>query len=168
MKDIPDTVLEHVTDPPVFTRPEGVEPLETEDYRAPAWIVDIDGTLALNLKGRSPYDYSRVHEDDPCPIITELVQMLAERYEIIICSGREDNCRTATQNWLHQHKIPYTNLFMRKTGDYRKDSEVKLEILDNYILPSFDVRGVLDDRQQVVDAWRSRGYKTLQVAPGDF
>jgi hypothetical protein len=86
----------------------------------------------------------------------------------VICSGREDSCRTETQNWLHEHKIPYTNLFMRETGDYRKDAIVKLEILDNYILPSFDVKGVLDDRQQVVDAWRSRDLVCLQVRPGDF
>lgn len=139
-----------------------------EVYRRPAWIVDIDGTLALNNSGRSPYDDSRVHEDDPCPVITELVQMLSERYDIVICSGRADSCRTQTQDWLFQHKIPYMNLFMREAGDNRKDSIVKLEILDRYIEPHWDVRGVLDDRQQVVDAWRSRGLKVLQVAPGDF
>lgn len=141
----------------------------TDINRDPAWIVDIDGTLALNLKGRSPYDYTRVAEDDSCPVIRELVTTLYKAgNSILICSGREDYCRTDTQNWLYQHKIPYTNLFMRATGDYRKDSIVKLEILDNYILPSFDVKGVLDDRVSVVQAWRSRGLKCLQVAEGNF
>lgn len=145
-----------------MTRPD------TDTERRRAWIVDIDGTLALNNAGRSPYDESRVHEDDSCPIVRELVQLLSERYDIVICSGRTDACRTATQNWLHQHEIPYTNLFMRKSGDNRKDSIVKLEILDNNIEPHWEVVGVLDDRNQVVEAWRSRGLKVLQVAPGDF
>lgn len=133
-----------------------------------AWIVDIDGTLARNNAGRSPYDESRVHEDDPDDVIRELVTMLSAHYTIIICSGRTDACKQATQEWLFTHNIPYDHIFMRRSGDNRKDSEVKLEILDNFISPSFTVRGVLDDRQQVVDAWRSRGLKTLQVEPGDF
>lgn len=158
-----------------------------EDHRDPAWIVDIDGTLAhrsctVHQDGhhlqsaeredgchcRSPYDETRVHEDLSCPIITELVQMLSKKYYIIVCSGRSEACRSDTAQWLRDNEIPYTNLFMRAEGDNRKDSVVKLELLDKYILPSFDVRGVLDDRQQVVDAWRSRGLKTLQVEPGNF
>lgn len=141
----------------------------TNDHRDPAWIFDIDGTLALNNAGRHPFDYSRVHEDDSCPVIRELAIVLHNNGDhILITSGREDVCRTETQNWLHQHKIPYTNLFMRAAGDYRQDAIVKLEILDTLILPSFDVKGVFDDRNQVVDAWRSRGYVCLQVRPGDF
>lgn len=141
---------------------------DTDTERRKAWIVDIDGTLALNNRGRSPYDESRVSEDDSCPVIRELVTILANHYDIVICSGRTDACRTATQNWLHEHLIPYTNLFMRKSGDNRKDSIIKLEILDNDILPNWDIQGVLDDRNQVVDAWRSRDLVCLQVRPGNF
>lgn len=159
----------------------------TIEHRDPAWIVDIDGTLAhrsctahpagQHLQSaedpdgchcRSPYDETRVHEDIPDPTVIELVQLLSERYYILLCSGRTEGCRYDTQRWLHRHNVPYTNLFMRPEKDNRKDSEIKLEILDHYILPSFTVHGVLDDRQQVVDAYRSRGIKVLQVEPGDF
>jgi hypothetical protein len=151
--------------------PELIQPAEPRPHRDPAWIVDIDGTLALNNGTRGPFEYHRVSEDDSCPVIRELVTLLFNAgYSILICSGREavGNCRSDTQAWLREHEIPYTNLFMRAEGDYRKDSVVKLEILDNYILPNFDVHGVLDDRQQVVDAWRSRDLVCLQVRPGDF
>lgn len=142
---------------------------DTDTERRLAWIVDIDGTLALNNGGRSFYDETRVSEDDPCPVVTTLVSLLHNQgFDIVICSGRKDSCRTDTQNWLHQHNIPYTNLFMRRHDDNRKDAIVKLEILDRDILPNWEIFGVLDDRDQVVEAWRSRGLKVLQVAPGNF
>jgi hypothetical protein len=118
--------------------PELIQPAEPRPHRDPAWIVDIDGTLALNNGTRGPFEYHRVSEDDSCPVIRELVTLLFNAgYSILICSGREavGNCRSDTQAWLREHEIPYTNLFMRAEGDYRKDSVVKLEILDNYILP---------------------------------
>lgn len=133
-----------------------------------AWIVDIDGTLAHTEGRRSPYNEALVSLDSPDPVVIELVQLLAPRYDILICSGRHDTCRTDTVAWLQQHNVPYTNLFMRGAEDNRKDSIIKLEILDNYILPTWNVVGVLDDRNQVVEAWRSRGLKCLQVEPGDF
>lgn len=140
------------------------------EYRDPAWIVDIDGTLA-HMSDRSPFDYERASEDTPDQVISDLVRMFHDaELSIIICSGREETCRTVTQNWLHQHKIPYTNLFMRAAGDYRPDDVVKLEILDKHILPSFKVIGVLDDRPKVIRAWASRGLKVLDVDPmsGEF
>jgi hypothetical protein len=57
---------------------------------------------------------------------------------------------------------------MREAGDSRKDSIVKQELYERHIKPSYDVFVVLDDRNQVVDMWRSLGLVCLQVAPGDF
>jgi hypothetical protein len=57
---------------------------------------------------------------------------------------------------------------MRKSGDYRKDYEVKKEIYETYIKDKFNVLCVLDDRQSVVDMWRSLGLTCLQVNYGDF
>jgi len=57
---------------------------------------------------------------------------------------------------------------MRATGDNRKDSIVKKEIYEGIIKPVFDVKFVLDDRNQVVEMWRSLGLTVLQVADGNF
>ena len=58
---------------------------------------------------------------------------------------------------------------MRQEGDYRPDYEVKLEIYENYIVPlGYHIDFALDDRNQIVDMWRSIGIKTLQVEPGNF
>jgi hypothetical protein len=57
---------------------------------------------------------------------------------------------------------------MRKTSDMRKDAVVKEEIYNENILDKYNVLLVLDDRNQVVDFWRSKGLTCFQVAPGDF
>lgn len=132
-----------------------------------AIIVDIDGTIA-HIKDRSPYDLSRVLNDDPDVIIVKLVRQLSKDYKIIIVSGREDICEDDTRMWLNVHDIPFSELYMRKATDLRKDSVIKREIYEQLIQPKFDVKFVLDDRLQVVNMWRRLGLKCLQVADGYF
>ncbi|MFJ5071268.1 hypothetical protein ACIQC7_33105 [Kitasatospora sp. NPDC088556] len=57
---------------------------------------------------------------------------------------------------------------MRPTGDSRRDSIVKVEIFDAHVRDTYNVTCVLDDRTQVVQAWRAIGLTVLQVADGDF
>jgi len=59
-------------------------------------------------------------------------------------------------------------LLMRAAGDSRRDSIVKREIFDARIRDVWQVKGVLDDRDQVVRMWRALGLTCVQVAPGDF
>lgn len=136
---------------------------------ATAIMVDIDGTTAL-MSGRSPFDETRVHEDKPNRAVVAAVQaMHAAGHEVIFCSGRTEGCREATEKWLAEHlKVPYIGLYMRPVGDTRKDSIVKRELFDRHIRKFWDVIAVLDDRTQVVDAWREIGLTVFQVAPGDF
>lgn len=133
-----------------------------------AWIVDIDGTLALNTSGRSPYDLDRVGEDTLNEPVADVVYALARvGYRVVFCSGREETSRAATEEWIRTHLDVRGPLYMRSAGDRRKDHVVKRELLDE-IGRSYAVRGVLDDRQQVVDMWRAAGLTCLQVAEGDF
>ncbi|MEV8022145.1 AAA family ATPase [Streptomyces sp. NPDC086554] len=134
-----------------------------------AVLVDIDGTVAL-MAGRSPFDETRVHEDLPNPPVIDVVRALhAADNQIVFLSGRTDGCREATEAWLTEHvKVPYTGPFMRPSGDSRKDSIVKVELFDAHVRDAYDVVCVLDDRSQVVQAWRAIGLTVLQVADGNF
>jgi Straboviridae polynucleotide kinase len=133
-----------------------------------AIIVDIDGTLA-HRNDRSPYDYSKVAEDNVDIDVRDLVYVMSEAgTTILLISGREDSCENDTERWLQDNLVPYQELFMRKSGDYRKDSIVKEEIYNQYIKGKYLIRFVLDDRDQVVKMWRGLGLKCLQVAEGAF
>jgi len=133
-------------------------------------VVDIDGTLAKNVSGRKFYDESRVGEDEYVRHVAMATIAVAEHWEvpIIVVSGRSENCRTETIEWLARHDYPYTDLIMRKAGDYRPDWVVKNEIYDEHILPYFDVLMAFDDRDQVVRHVRARGVPVAQVADGRF
>jgi hypothetical protein len=136
--------------------------------------VDIDGTVA-KMGVRDPFDETRVHEDQPHVDVIDLVQILQLRgYRVIFMSGRTSACRAETERWLNFHykgnsgMYYYDHLYMRAKGDGRPDHVVKLELFDKYIRHVYDVRYVLDDRNKVVEMWRSIGLRVLQVAPGAF
>jgi predicted kinase len=130
-------------------------------------IVDMDGTLAL-LNGRNPYDASRCESDLPNQPVLDTVHKWQSSLNIIVASGRTDNYQPQTERWLQKYGVNYTNIYLRKTGDQRKDSIIKEEIYRQNIEGKYNIRFVLDDRQQVVDMWRSLGLTVFQVAEGDF
>lgn len=83
--------------------------------------------------------------------------------------ARHESGRRDTDRWIRQHVTSSPGpLFMRADGDGRKDAVVKRELFDKHVRHEYNVVAVLDDRQQVVDMWRSLGLTCLQVAPGDF
>ena len=134
-----------------------------------AWIFDIDGTLANMHPQRSPYDWSKVHLDtlhEPVAEIANMIKMTQDK--VIVVSGRDGACRELTEKWLSEYFIEYDELLMRPAGDNRKDSLVKAEIFWRDIAPKYNVFGVFDDRNSVVEMWRDLGLTCFQVAPGDF
>lgn len=151
------------------------EDVPGERYTAPqdaedAVIVDIDGTLA-HKSDRDIYDLSRVHEDTPhLPVVEAVEAARRSGCRIIFCSGRDESARAATEAWLEDHadRTKDEPLFMRPAGDRRRDSIVKRELFDTHIRHRYDVRYVLDDRNQVVQMWRELGLTCFQVAEGDF
>lgn len=130
-------------------------------------IVDIDGTLACNSSGRNWYDYDKVYQDTVHAHIKSIVKRYNDM-DIIIVSGRYDNCKDITEKWLQDNDIPYTDIYMRKTGDNRCDTVIKQELFEAHIEEKYNVLFVLDDRDRVVKMWRELGIPCLQVAPGDF
>ena len=136
----------------------------------PAIIVDMDGTLA-HMNGRSPFDDKRSHQDMPnSPVIATIngMRIAYPELKIIIVSGRHEESRQATVEFLQDYSIQFDALFMREDGDYRGDDIVKEEIYYNNIKPEYDVFYVVDDRSRVIKKWRSLNLTVFQVAEGDF
>lgn len=135
-------------------------------------ICDLDGTLALNLENRDPYDMKRVGEDSIDPFTGCVIDALnnygteasGNHYPmIILVSGREETCRKLTEDWLEKNCIKYDKLFMRKEGDRRPDDIVKEEIYHEHIEPFYGVLGVFDDRPKVARMWRKLGLRVAQL-----
>ncbi|SKU46476.1 Predicted kinase [Mycobacteroides abscessus subsp. abscessus] len=150
------------------------EPVEWIADLPTAIIVDIDGTVA-HMDGRSPYDYTQVHTDTVDEQVRWLVNsMFRKGVMVLFVSGRDDSCRDETVKWLEYHGILFDELHMRPTGakdangNKLPDYRVKYDLFNANIRGKYNVRFVLDDRDQVVNLWRALGLKCLQVQPGDF
>ena len=149
-------------------------------------VVDIDGTISkvgdrIKYLEQSPKDwdafYGACGEDEPITPIIQLVNNLSEglKYFVIFLSGRRESCRKNTCNWMKRYLHCWNliqTLLLRKDGDFRSDTIVKKELLDNYLSENGytkdDVAFILEDRSSVVKMWRDAGYTCLQVAEGDF
>lgn len=136
-----------------------------------AIICDLDGTLAL-FGEKNPYDRDFT-KDEVNSIVREILRLHSgDETKIIFVSGRKDVFKDQTEKWLKENwGFPY-ELHMRKTApegqNEPKDVLVKEEIYNEYIKGKYNVLFVLDDRDQVVNFWRSQGLTCLQVAEGNF
>lgn len=134
-----------------------------------AVIFDIDGTLA-HSGSRSPYDYSKVNEDSLDPMVGKVYELMSrsEEYTMFICSGRDESCMKETYDWLISKGINFSQLMMRSNNDNRKDLVVKKEMWERIESLGYSIECMFDDRKQVVDFARSKGYKVFQVERGNF
>ena len=143
-----------------------------------AIMVDIDGTLA-NLDHRLHFvkdgkkDWGKFFKACKDDLVYEDVRGLIETEfeagtEIVLCSGRPEDYRKETEEWLAKHNIPYTSLQMRPKLNYKSDDITKAMLYRYQIKPFYDVKYVVDDRNSVVNKWRAMGLSCFQIRPGDF
>ena len=146
-------------------------------------IFDLDGTLAnidvrrkLAAKPNGKLDWdiffdpSNIKLDVPNEPVVKMAQMFAENgYTIIIFSGRSDRTKYSTRSWLSNNRVPFQKLVMRDSNasHFVPDDILKKDMLDKHV-DIDDVFLVVDDRNKVVDMWRSLGLDVFQVADGDF
>lgn len=143
--------------------------IEHIDGLPKAILVDIDGTVAYNDGHRGWYEYDKVANDLPHEDILRLVHALSKDNFIIYLSGRSEDCRVQTTDWLVRQGAPMSGiLLMRPSGDHRPDWIVKNELIDEHVIGKYNIEFALDDRDQVVRHFRNRGIRVLQVADGNF
>ncbi len=78
-------------------------------------------------------------------------------------TSREFIWRDLTLDWLVEHGIPYEALYMRIVGDYRKDVQIKKDILAQISDDGFAVVAAWDDKAAVIDLWRDHGIEVHVV-----
>lgn len=147
----------------------GAEPYTPGASLPSAVLCDIDGTLALGAH-RHPYDFTRCGQDGLNGPVRDALIAFRQTHgdRIVLLSGRSEDFRAVTRAWLATHEVPYDELWMRPSGDLRRDDVVKAELFDAYVRHRYRVRVGLDDRDRVVAVWRRLGLPAWQVAPGAF
>ena len=139
-------------------------------------IFDIDGTLAdvserIHHVKSKPKNWNAffqgMAQDKAIHSMVRLCNILyASGIQIILCSGRSEEHRQQTVEWLAQKGVNYHDLLLRKDKDRRPDTTVKRELLSG--IDKSKILFVVEDRSRVVEMWRSEGLVCLQCAPGEF
>lgn len=137
-------------------------------------IFDLDGTLA-NIdhrlhhvqNGNKNWDafYAACPDDGPKEPIIELARMCDDAgHTIVISSGRSENVRVETEEWLRKHGVNYARLFMRPNQCFVPDQALKKAWLDEGLFGSKEnILFIVEDRDRMVQMWRQQGLTCLQV-----
>jgi len=151
----------------------------------PIIICDLDGTIAdlqhrlhhIQKENTTEEDYRNFYSaesisaDKPIQEVIDMVQKEEESGKtIIFVSGRSDESRQATEEWLKEHvDFPYSALLMRQAGDKRPDTEVKKDFLLQ-VLKDYEIEKVYDDRPRVIrEVWEDAGLEVVDCGDGiDF
>lgn len=147
------------------------------------YIFDLDGTLALidhrrhhiTLGNWGAFYAACVHDLPNVPVITVMELLKVSGADVWIFSGRSDEVRMETIDWLELHttftrdELAGPLLTMRNQLDYSPDHTLK----HSWLCDMLDVDRerlvcVFDDREKVVRMWRATGVTCLQVAEGGF
>lgn len=133
------------------------------DPKLPFVVVsDLDGTLTKGPKDRSPYDWSKVGNDDINLGVSHILDgvKVIDYCKIFIFSGRDEVCRPETEEWLERYDIEYNELYMRRSDHVREDGsqvsdvEVKAEMIEKYIRGKYNILIWFDDRPKIVSMLR--------------
>lgn len=144
-------------------------------------IFDLDGTLAdtawrnhLAVARNWYWFHAGIPLDLPRPAETALLRAWVagdprEHNRVALVTGRPERYRNLTEEWLDKHRIHWDALYMRPNGDRRSDIVVKGEIHDLMIREGkSNIIFAIEDRDQVVEMWRSRGITCFQCQPGAY
>lgn len=141
-------------------------------------IFDIDGTLSdpshrRHYVEKQPKDWDGFFDamvlDTPKYEIIRVAQaMHGGDNRVLIVTGRPENYRSQTVDWLDRMRVRFHMLWMRTAGDRRDDTVVKSEILEDIRNAGYLPRLVFDDRARLVEMWRSKGLVCAQVDEGRF
>lgn len=154
--------------------------MEETKTKIPAVIVDLDGTICETehrvqkfMRGKKK-DWKGFYEamdlDEPRHDVVKRVEEFMEMgFTILLVSGRPEEYRARTQKWFADKGLGFETLplFMRKTGDFRPDTIIKKEILDEHIRDKYEINCAIDDRPSVIRMWGENGISVIDVGLGE-
>jgi hypothetical protein len=141
------------------------------------YIFDIDDTLS-NSSNRAYWIskdnpnknwgtyYNLLIEDAPITPVVEILQCLYGcGHRVILCTGRPENYRNLTVQWLEKYDIPSNDLFMRQTSETGlRNAQAKQIMFERIKTAGYNPVAVFEDNPLSVQMWKDCGLTVLQIA----
>lgn len=145
------------------------ETIQQDQSLQKAIICDLDETLVLS-EGRGGPDVSNQGKYRINTVAAEILSLYRQSdHHVLLLSGREEKHRTATVQFLEKQGIAYHELWMRPKDNHVEESVLKRFLYITKIENKYSVSLVLEDRNQVVDMWRTEvQLPCFQVFYGSF
>lgn len=145
-------------------------------------IVDIDGTLSncthrlhninppTNSKKNWSEFFSCMDKDTIFHHTRVVVNALKEvGHTIVLLTGRPENYRNKTVDWIVETDVQFDVLLMRPKGDHHSDVIVKKDLLLGFLsekgLQVSDILCAFEDRDRIIDLWKSMGIPVFEHRP---
>ena len=143
-----------------------------DDTRPTIVVFDVDGVLAdvrhrLHHLDRRPKDwdafFAAMDDDGPLPDGIAMAHARAgEGHRIVYLTGRNEDYRALTRDWMARHGLPEGRLVMRRNDDRRPARVFKPAALRHMTAQGRVVAVIADDRA-VVDVLRRDGWPVVHA-----
>ena len=137
-------------------------------------ILDLDTTISdnnwrLELLNDKKIDWEEFHslssQDKVIPHTQFLIQTLVDQnIEINIFSGRPESTRAQNEEWLGNHKIKFSRMFLRPNPERIRNCLLKERFLSELIeLSHKKILFALDDDPAVINMYEANGVATFKL-----
>lgn len=139
-------------------------------------LCDIDHTLSNafhrdpmmaapmgNGNGWDEYHAASIN-DEPLHDMVRMINVLRPYFNIVAITARPGKWRKLTMDWCLKHEVLFDELLMRPDDSYHPAPIIKVQLaLERFPNIKDEVAFILDDREDVVLAFKELGVTALQV-----
>lgn len=133
-------------------------------FRQEVIVCDMDHTLC-HANGRKVFDYEKVDTDKPDFETIVLVQAYLKYtgFKLVIVTAREDigNCKWKTAEWLTKQDLHPIAVILKPKGDHRPSEQAKKDLIENHVIPYYNVKMIFEDSTRCAEMYRAMGFKVI-------
>ena len=139
-----------------------------------AIIVDMDGTICMNITGRPWYGKGAAEGmllDEPRTDLIDMIRSYCDEYnvELLVLTGRHKGIEEETTlKWLDNNWFYPDKIFSRDLKDFSKTAVYKERVYTEQIEPYYNVLMVFEDSNSCVQMFRDKGLLVLQPQNSEY
>ena len=104
--------------------------------------------------------YAAQVDDEPNQIFVRMLEQLGEAYELIVYTTMSEDYRLQVESWLMEHNILADDVLMRQQGDYSKNYQCALDMINGIS----NIEFVIENDIRVIEELRGDGHFVIEAS----